>query len=389
MIEGSWGRQLYGIPTFPHLHTAPPRVSANIVAGKFGGQPTSVDTTLSGMVFVSEEHGNTADRSDPGLYPSPCSPISEIKFASPEESMTLATFSESELSSRDSLSFSTTDSSSPGVHDDQTRITSNERSSLTTHTTSISQQQPAWVTPRFDGPATLDCKRVGRRPLPEVPEHAQPRPLPPRPIRIATVPGWRGPDRFSYPPRQELVQGCSSDPSTASRPVSNSGPDTPGGSAEEERPNRDPTPEDTPHEHLIPAPPTMISSPTTSLSHPPLSPPSPILPLRIAESVRPSADVLSPTSIDLVTAAGLTIIGENGEQISFGALFGDRKVIVVFICYFWCLCCQHYARSILNSVTPEILEHKGVDLVVIGNGAPGPIKVYKSMPRCVFRGPQS
>ena len=361
------------------LRTTPLWISANIVAGQFGERHISVDTTSSELGFVSEGHGGAANPSDLELYPPPCSPISEIQFASPEEAMTLTAPREPEPPSRDTLSFSTTDSPSPGVHDDQARITPSEQFHLTTHMTSLSQQQPVWVTPGLDGPTTSASREIGKRPLPEVPGHAQSRPLPPRPIRMATVPSWRGSDRFSYLPRQEFVQGCSKDPLTASRPVSDSRPETPGKPAEEERQNRDTTPEDTPPEHLIPA--------LLAASASPLFPP--ILPLRPAGPARSSADVLSPTSIDLVTAAGLTVIGENGEKISFGTLFGDRKVVVIFICYFWCLCCQHYARSILNSVTPEILEHKGMDLVVIGNGTPGPIKVYKSMPRSVFRGPRS
>ena len=386
MIEGSWDRGLDTIPTLAHLHTTPPWVSANAIAGQFGERPISVDTTLSELAFVSEEHGNTANSPDPELYPSPCSPISELQFAPPEEAMTLATPSESEPPSRDSLSFSTTDFSSPGVHDGQAPTTPGEQFSSTTRTTSVSQQ-PVWVTPGPDGPTTSDCKRVERRPLPEVPGHAQSRPLPPRPIRMATVPGWREPDWFSYPLFQEFVQGCSKDPLTASRPVSDSGPGTPSKPTEEERPDCDPTPEDTLPKHPIPAPLAMISPSAASSSHP-LTPLSQILPIRLTEPVRPLVDILSPTSIDLVTAAGLRIIGEDGEQILFGALFGDRKVVVIFICYFWCLCCQRYPRSILNSVTSEVLEHEGVDLVVIGNGAPGPIKVYKSKPRSAFRGPR-
>lgn len=386
MIEGSWDR-LDTVPTLAHFHTTPPWVSANATAGQFGERPISVDTTLSELVFVSEEHGNTANSPDPELYPSPCSPISELQFAPPEEAVALTTPSESEPPSRDSLSFSTTDSSSPGVHDDQAPKTPGEQSSSTTHTTSVSQQ-PVWVTPGLDGPTTSDCKRVERRPLPEVPGHTQSRPLPPRPIRMATVPGWRGPDRFSYPPCQDFIQSCSKDPLTASRPASDSGPDTPSKPTGEERPSCDPTPEDTLPEHPIPAPLTMISPSAASPSPPPLSPLSQKFPLRLTEPVRPPVDIFSPTSIDLVTAAGLRVVGEDGEQVLFGALFGDRKVVVIFICYFWCLCCQRYPRSILNSVTPEVLEHEGVDLVVIGNGAPGPIKAYKSKPRSAFRGPR-
>ncbi|KAF9648677.1 hypothetical protein BDM02DRAFT_3078302, partial [Thelephora ganbajun] len=91
-----------------------------------------------------------------------------------------------------------------------------------------------------------------------------------------------------------------------------------------------------------------------------------------------------PTSIDLVTAAGLTIIGENGEEVLFGALFRDRKVIVIFIRHFLCLFCEDYVRSISNSVTLEILEKRGVDLVLIGSGSAGMARIYKKMARFHF-----
>ena len=101
----------------------------------------------------------------------------------------------------------------------------------------------------------------------------------------------------------------------------------------------------------------------------------------------PSGELVSPTSIDLITAAGLKVTGENGEEILFGDLFRYRKVIVIFIRYFWCLFCEDYVRSISNSVTPEILKNKGVDLILIGNGTPGMMRVYKSTPLSIFRDP--
>lgn len=383
MIEGSWDRRLYGIQALGDLHATPPWRSADTVAGGFGERPIPADATLSELHLVSGEDGGIASPSDPDSYPSPCSPISQLKFASPEETMTIATVIESEPPSRDSLSFSATNSSSPDTHDDQARMIPIEEFSPTMHTTPVSPRQPGWITPRLDGSATLDSKRAGKRPLPEVPGHAQSRPLPPRPIKIATVPGWWGLNKFPYLPPQEFMQGCSKDHFVASRPVSDSGPDILSQPAEEEWPNHDTTPEDTPPVHLIPAPPGISPSAASSSLSPSLSPSTlPLLPDTLAHS---SAEIPSPTSFDLVTAAGLTVIGENGEQVMFGTLFGDRKVVAIFVCYFWCLCCENYARSILSSVTPETLEHRGVNLVVIGNGTPGAIKVYKSIPRFVFR----
>jgi len=381
MIEGSWAGRLYGISPFTHLRTTPSWVSVESIAGQLDERRISVYTTLSELRFASKEDGNTASPSDPESH---ASPISQLKFASPEETMTLMTPIELELPSRDSsLSSPTTYSSSPGIHDDQVQNTPSEELSLTTQTISpsASPKQPGGAMPRLDEPAILDSKRVGRRPLPEVPGHAQSRPLPTRPMKMATVPGWRTSDRFSYPPRQEFVQGSSKDPLPNSRPVPESGPDTLSQSVEEQRQNRGPTPSHTPPIHHTPAPPAVISPPAPSPS-----PPSSIVPLRLSAPVHPPVDILSPTGVDLVAAAGLTIIDENGEQISFGALFNDRKVVVIFLRYFWCLCCQRYVDSILKSITPETLEHKGVDLVLIGNGTPGAIKVYKSAPLPMFRG---
>ena len=378
-IEGSWDRRLYGISSFTHLHTTPSFVSAETIAGKPHERPISVYTTLSELRFASKEDGSAASPLDSESHASPSSPISQLKFASPEETTTLVTPIELEPPSWDSsLSSPTTDSSSPGIHDDQVRKTRSEEFSLTTRTTSVSPQ-PGWAMPGLDGPAVSDSRRVGRRPLPDVPGHTQSRPLPTRPMKMATVPGWRTSDRFTYPPCQEFVQGCSRDPLTTSRPVSDSGSDTPSQLVEEERPVHSPTPEDTPPVHHIPAPPAVISPPA-----PLSSPPSPITPLRLAESAHSSVDILCPTSTDLVTAADLTIIGENGERILFGALFKNRKVIVIFLRYFWCLCCEGYVGSILKNVTPEILKNKGVELVLIGNGTPGAIKVYKSTPLTMF-----
>jgi peroxiredoxin len=158
-----------------------------------------------------------------------------------------------------------------------------------------------------------------------------------------------------------------------------------------ERPKLDPTPEDTPPVIHPKTPPAIVSSPSTVSPPPPpippltnLDPPAVAVPVILPTASKPDypapilSELLSPTSIDLVTASGLTISGENGEQISFGALFRDRKVVVIFIRHFWCLFCQDYIRSITNSVSPETLKKKGVDLVLIGNGAPGMIRAYKS-----------
>ena len=387
MFEESWDRRPYGIQAFAHVRAAPQWASPEAATDKLDERPISVCTTLSELRFVSDEGGDIAGPLNPEPRLSPCSPISQIHFASSEETMALISPIECELPSRgSSLSFSPTDSSSSGIHKEQTRTVLNEKFSSTKHTGSASPQQPGCAISKLNGSAILDPKRVGKRPLPEVPGHVHSRPLPPRPIKMATVPGWRDFGRFSYPPHRQFVQDCSKDPLAASRPTSDSGPDTMSQLVREERPNHGPTSEDARPTYYRPAPPTMISLPAASPSPSLSPPPSPALPLRPVP-LRSSTDLLSLSSIDLVTAAGLAITDVHGQQIPFGALFRDCKAVVILIRYFWCLCCQDYVRKIMNSVTPEILEHNGVDLVLIGNGSPKAIKVYKSTPRSAFRGP--
>ena len=383
MIEQNWGRRPCGIRPYPHLLVTPPFALVKPVSGQTRKRPNSVYTALSELRFVSDEGGDTFGPLDSATRPSPLSPISQLHFASPEETMTPTTPIEfSEPSCRESsLPLSSTIFSSPGVREGQARIPPNGRFPPTTRTASLLPQQPGWPTPGIDSPAILVPMR---RPLPEVPQHVQSRPLPPRPTKTTVVPYLRDSDRVSYLPREGLAQGSSGGPFATSRRISGSGYDT---SVEEDRPE---TPEDTPPV-LYPPAPAINSLPTASLSPAAYSPP-PIAAIPIAFPTTPKTNyhapiLLSPTSIDLVTAAGLTITGENGEQFLFGALFRDRKVIVVLIRHFWCLFCQDYVRSISNIVTPGILEKKGVDLVLIGNGAPGMIKAYKSAPLVAFHCP--
>ena len=338
MINRSWDRRPYGIPAFGYSRETHPWVSTDPVSGQLGERPVS---NLSELRLVSEGDETIVSPSDP----SPCSSISKLQFASRDETMTTTALG---ARSQNSLLLSTIDSSFPGIHN---QVSPSEQIFLATQSTPVLPQRPTWDMSGHNGPAVADHKRAGRRPLPEIPSCTQPRPLPPRPIKMATVPGWRG---FAYPPHKEFVQGCSKDHLVASRPVSDSGPDV---------------------GMILPC----IISPS----------PPPIVPLRPAMPAPPPVDTIPQTSIDLVTAVGLTIVGENGEKILFGSLFRDRKVVVIFICYFWCLCCQNYTRSILNSLTPEILEHKGADLVVVGNGTYEAIKTYKSVPRSAFWGDEA
>lgn len=392
MIERSWDRRPCGIRAYPHLIMTPPFVLLDPVAGRTSKRPISVYTALSELRFVSEEDEDTFSPLDPDSNPCQLSPVSQLQFASPEEAMTLVTESTEPSSHAPSPLFPTPYPSSTGVREEQARINPSEQLPSTACTRSPSLRRPGWPTPKPDGFVTSGPMRVRRRPLPEVPEHPQPRPLPPtpRPTEAVTVPHLPDSQGVSCSPRKEFIYDPLGDPLAPSRPASESERDARNQSVEGERPKPDPTPEDIPPalQSLTPA---VTSLPTSS--PPPNafgSPPAPTIPIILPIVPKPIypapilPDLLSPTSIDLVTAAGLTITGENGQQLFFGALFRDRKVIVILIRHFWCLFCRNYVRSISNIVTPEILRKRGVDLVLIGNGAPGMIKAYKSAPSVVL-----
>lgn len=364
MIEGSRDRRLYGIGNYDRLDVPPLRATGG--TRRLSQGPVSAFSSISELDFVSDDEptANGKKNTEPQL--SPCSQISKIDFASREDITPIPTPIDTEPEYRVSfLSFGTSDdSSSIGTNDELDQLAASEES----------------------------LKGVGKRPLPELPGQAQSRPLPARPTIVV-------PDgRFSRSLSPEFIQGCSKDTSTASRPSSDPGSDTRGrSSVGENRQTHDRTPEDTtpvhapedsPLLHHTPVTPPRVSFASDSSPPPPPSPPYPSLESLIPVPKTPKPhhirDLASPTSIDLIAAASLPIAGENGEQILFGALFRDRKVVVIFIRYFWCLFCDDYVRSISKSVTPEIMKNKGVDLVVIGNGSPDMIKMYKSTPLFTF-----
>ena len=363
MIEGSLDRRLYGIGNYSNMDL--PSLWATGGAGRLDQGPASIRSNLSELQFVSDDGPAANNQKDTEPHLSPLSPISRIDFASREDITPVPTPIDIEPASRFSfLSLGTSDSSSVETNEELDQLTASDES----------------------------LKGAGKRPLPEVPGQAQSRPLPVRPMVAAPA------DRFSRLSTPEFIQGCSKDILPISRFSSDSGSTWGRSSVGENRQIHDPTPEDTPPVHQAPEDTPLVHHTSTTLpsvslastSSPPLppSPPPPSLESLLivpkAPSPRYTRDLSSPTSIDLVTAAGLPIVGENGEEILFGALFRDRKAVVIFIRYFWCLFCDDYVRSISKSVTPEILKNKGVDLIVMGNGSADVIKMYKSAPLFTF-----
>ena len=384
MIERNWDRRPCGIRAYPYLLMTPPFFFIEPVTGQASKRPISVYTALSDLRFVSVEDEDTISPLDPNINSSPLSSISQLRFAPPEETMTPITPIEhtDPASRKSSPSSSITNLPSFSTREAQARIAPSEQFPSTARLTLLPPQKTG--RPNLNSPVISGPMKTARRPLPEVPEHAHPRPLPPRPTKTTAAPFLQGFDRCSYLSFQDFTRDPSNNPLAPSRPVSNSSEhDTRSRSVGEKRPNIYPTCEDTPPVLRRPAP-TIISDPTVS------PPPTVTIPIVLPTTPKVNhtapifPDIRSPTSIDLATAARLTITGENGEQISFGSLFEDRKVIVILIRHFGYRCCQGYVRSISNIVTPGILGKRGVELVLIGNGAPGMIKTYKSTPSVAF-----
>ncbi|KAJ3569300.1 hypothetical protein NP233_g5141 [Leucocoprinus birnbaumii] len=98
-----------------------------------------------------------------------------------------------------------------------------------------------------------------------------------------------------------------------------------------------------------------------------------------------------PTPQSLSRAASLPIIAESGVRITFGTLFAQQRVAVVFIRHFWCPLCQDYMTSVTSltrRLGPEIIAGFGYrssedsepneKLGVVGDdglGASGPVKL--------------
>ncbi|KXN91637.1 Thioredoxin-like protein AAED1 [Leucoagaricus sp. SymC.cos] len=55
-----------------------------------------------------------------------------------------------------------------------------------------------------------------------------------------------------------------------------------------------------------------------------------------------------PSLHSLTKAASLPIIAESGVRITFGTLFAQQKVAVLFIRHFWCPLCQDYMTSVAS-----------------------------------------
>ncbi|EKM61529.1 uncharacterized protein PHACADRAFT_190701 [Phanerochaete carnosa HHB-10118-sp] len=91
-----------------------------------------------------------------------------------------------------------------------------------------------------------------------------------------------------------------------------------------------------------------------------------------------------PDESAISKAAELTVLDLTGQNVKFGDLFEDKKIVVIFIRHFFCGNCQAYVSQ-LAAVEQEAFDKAGVSLLIIGCGDYQPIKNYAD--NTGFRGP--
>jgi len=82
-----------------------------------------------------------------------------------------------------------------------------------------------------------------------------------------------------------------------------------------------------------------------------------------------------PDASEIAKAADLDILNAKGDEVKFGSIFQEKKVIVVFIRHFFCGTCQQYVKQ-LALVSKESLEAANTEIVIVGCGDYQPISEY-------------
>ena len=145
------------------------------------------------------------------------------------------------------------------------------------------------------------------------------------------------------------------------------------------------------HTRSLPEP----SSPTLPDSAPSTIPSSPTVRRSISRPISKLSLPLPDSPLySLTTAASLPIIAESGVRITFGSLFTQQKIIVLFIRHFWCPLCQDYMSSVTSltrQLAPGAISSPADEkfdcieggspakVVVIGNGSCTMIGKYKQI----------
>ncbi|XP_052584701.1 peroxiredoxin-like 2C isoform X5 [Peromyscus californicus insignis] len=85
--------------------------------------------------------------------------------------------------------------------------------------------------------------------------------------------------------------------------------------------------------------------------------------------------VLSPSGSDTErgqpladAVAELPVLDASGRRVTFGALFRERRAVVVFVRHFLCYVCKEYVED-LAKIPKSFLQEADVTLIVIGQSA--------------------
>ncbi|KAM9207696.1 peroxiredoxin-like 2C isoform 3-T3 [Dugong dugon] len=66
--------------------------------------------------------------------------------------------------------------------------------------------------------------------------------------------------------------------------------------------------------------------------------------------------------------AELPVLDASGKRVAFGALFRERRAVVVFVRHFLCYICKEYVED-LAKIPKSFLEEANVTLIVIGQSS--------------------
>ncbi|KAL9049081.1 MAG: hypothetical protein Q9162_007396 [Coniocarpon cinnabarinum] len=109
------------------------------------------------------------------------------------------------------------------------------------------------------------------------------------------------------------------------------------------------------------------------------------VPLVSTVAYRRDSDELPPGSL-LQQCEDHWIYDKDGNSLTFGSLYNNRRCMVIFVRHFFCGICQDYLRNLVASISTETLAsaQPATSLVVIGCGQPELIGDYAAKSNCTF-----
>ncbi|XP_044302553.1 peroxiredoxin-like 2C [Varanus komodoensis] len=101
---------------------------------------------------------------------------------------------------------------------------------------------------------------------------------------------------------------------------------------------------------------------------PPPGPRPPPAVTRQISSPSPTQHTAAGAPAELRDAAQRRVVDAAGKEIPFGALYEERKAIVVFVRHFLCYACKEYVED-LGKIPKKFLQDADIRLVVIGQSS--------------------